>query len=387
MKVLHIISSGGMYGAEAVILNISRTLNKGPHCSILGVFANSSNPNLQLYEAATKEGIESYAISCKGQIDGSAVANIRELAVRTEVDIVHAHGFKADIYVFLALRALEIPYISTCHTWYDNDLLVRLYGVVDRYVLRRYARVVAVSDEVKQRLLKAGVREKNIELVKNGIDVRPFDDALPSIRGEICSDHVPIVGLVGRLSREKGIDIFLRAVTQILVEFPTAMFVVVGEGPDRSTLEELIDDLKIRKNVLMLGHRDNMPSVYASLDVMVSSSRQEGLPIAILEGMASRRPLVATAVGAVPTVVLDGCTGIVVPAENPSLLAAGIKALLLDPSKRARFGAAARKLIEDEFSAERMTSDYLSIYESIKMEGSYHRGKQPRTISGIKLTL
>ena len=105
-----------------------------------------------------------------------------------------------------------------------------------------------------------------------------------------------------------------------------------------------------------------MPSVYASLDVMVSSSRQEGLPIAILEGMASGLPLVATAVGEVPTVVVDGQTGVLVPAEDVDSLAEGVLRLLRDSEMRARFGAAAKQRVEDEYSAARMTADYIRVY-------------------------
>jgi glycosyltransferase involved in cell wall biosynthesis len=364
MRVLHIISSGGMYGAEAVILNLSGTLNSGPHCSVLGVFSNFSNPNHQLHERAIKEGIESHLIPCKGQIDRTAIMSIRELAVVTGADIVHAHGYKADIYVYFALRGSKIPCVSTCHTWYDNDLLAFLYGVVDRFVLRKYAGVVAVSDEVKQRLLKAGVREEKIHLVRNGIDLRPFDNAVPSLR-DLTSDGGLLVGLVGRLAWEKGIDILLRAAVQVLAEFPSAKFVVVGEGPDRERLERLTNELKIRESLSMLGRRDDMPAIYASLDVMVSSSRQEGLPMAILEGMANGLPLVATDVGEVPTLVLDGRTGVLVPAEDENLLAAGIVDLLRDSVKRTRLGEAARQLIEDEFSAGRMTADYLRVYAEV----------------------
>ena len=121
----------------------------------------------------------------------------------------------------------------------------------------------------------------------------------------------------------------------------------------------------------MLGRRDDMPSIYASLDVMVSSSRQEGLPIATLEGMASRLPLVATAVGDVPTVVLDGSTGLLVPANDVEGLAARIVGLLRDDAQRDRLGAAARRLIEEQFSAARMTDDYLRVYE----EAIASRGK------------
>jgi glycosyltransferase involved in cell wall biosynthesis len=170
MKVLHIISSGGMYGAEAVILNLARTLRDGPHECVLGVFWNFAHPNLEIHEGALKEGFDSRVIPCQGQMDRSAIANIRELVERSGADVVHAHGYKADSYVYLALRGKGVPLVSTCHTWYDTDLLVSLYGRVDRFVLRKYARVVAVSDEVRQRLLQAGVRNDNIRMVSNGID-------------------------------------------------------------------------------------------------------------------------------------------------------------------------------------------------------------------------
>jgi glycosyltransferase involved in cell wall biosynthesis len=362
MKVLHIISSGGMYGAEAVILNLSHTLNDGPHCSVLGVFSNLSNPNLQLHERAIQEGIESHVLPCDGQVDRRTVAAIRELAVRTRADVVHAHGFKADIYVYLALRGMKTPFVSTCHTWYDNNLLVFLYGVADRLVLRKYPRVVAVSDEVRSRLLKAGVSRGRIRLIRNGIGLRAFENPIPTLRRDLQSDTVPIIGLIGRLSWEKGVDIFLNAASRVLAEFPNARFVVVGEGPDKGKLEQQVEELNIRESVSMLGRRDDMASVYASLDVMVSASRQEGLPMAILEGMANSLPLVATAVGAVPTVVLDGRTGILVPAEKPDALAAGIIDLLRDPAKRKRLGTAARRRVEEEYSAERMTNDYLQVY-------------------------
>src|SRR5580698_3123917 len=124
MRVLHVISSGGMYGAEAVILNLSRMLKDGPHSSVLGVFANASNPNVQLHQTAAKEGVESHLIQCKGQVDSKTVAGIRELVARTGADVVHAHGYKADIYGYLALRKGVTPLVSTCHTWYDTDMFV-----------------------------------------------------------------------------------------------------------------------------------------------------------------------------------------------------------------------------------------------------------------------
>lgn len=365
MKILHIISSGGMYGAEAVILNLSRTLNENSHVSVLGVFSNSTNPNLQLHEAASREGIESHLIPCNGQIDRAVVEGIQQLAKHTGADIVHAHGYKADVYTYFALRGTTIPFVSTCHNWLKEGLLVACYGMADRFVLRSFAAVIAVSDEVKARLLKAGVHKEKIYLIQNGIDLRPFGEATPSLRVGSRSAKSLTVGWIGRLSHEKGADIFLRAAAIVLEECPGVKFVVVGDGPDLSTLNLLMEKLGIEDSVSFVGRRSDMPGVYASLDVMVSSSRQEGLPMAILEGMASGLPLVATAVGDVPTVVLDGRTGVIVPPEDVELLAAAMVKLLQNSEARARYGAAARKLIEDEFSADRMAGNYLRVYADV----------------------
>jgi glycosyltransferase involved in cell wall biosynthesis len=327
------------------------------------VFSNSSNPKLQLHESALKQGIESHLIPCTGQIDRQAIVLIRELVSQTGTEVVHAHGYKADLYAYFALRKSATPLVSTCHNWIDNDRKAFFYGVVDRFVLRRFARVVAVSEGVRQRLLGSGVKKDRIAMIGNGIDLRPFDRAPAVVKDELNWHEYPVVGLVGRLSVEKGVDIFLNAAVLVLARCPDAKFVVVGDGPDSAALEALIDKLGIRGSVRMLGRRDDMPSVYASLDVMVSSSRLEGLPIAILEGMASRLPMVATAVGEVPAVVRNGRTGVVVPVEDPELLAEAIVELLRDPAKRERYGAEARKLVRDEYSAERMTADYLRVYE------------------------
>ena len=357
LRILHIISSGGMYGAEAVILNALRVMRGGEHQAALGIFSNAHSSNLQFYEAAQREGFSPHLIRCNGQVDRSTIASIRKLAAAEHATVVHAHGYKADIYSWVALRG-RLPLVSTCHTWYDTGTLVTLYGKADRLILRNFQRVVAVSEEVRQRLLDAGVRSDHIRIVRNGIDLRPFDHGVPS------SPHPEtVVGLVGRLAWEKGVDVFLSAAAQLVDRFPQAKFVIAGEGPDSDKLARMLGDLHLHGRAKLLGRRDDMPAFYRSLDIMVSASRQEGLPMAILEGMASGLPLVATSVGEVPNVVHDGVTGLVVQPEDPGALAAAIGRLLDDPALRRQFGAAGRTLIESEYSAARMTEDYLRIYE------------------------
>jgi glycosyltransferase involved in cell wall biosynthesis len=369
MRVLHLISSGGMYGAEAVILNLSSAMKALPgHQSILGVFANSIQPNLQLHETAVNTGIESHIIPCSGQLDLRVPKKIRSLAQTTQADLIHAHGYKADVYAWLAFRGAATPLVSTCHTWYDNDLALRLYGALDRFTLRRFDAVVAVSDDVRARLLHAGVAPQKIALIRNGIDLRPFA-AAPSQRAARRSSSTPLtIGLVGRLSPEKGVDIFLRAAEEIAQRRPGTKFVVAGDGPDRASLEQLIAQLNLSGTASLLGRTSDMPAFYSSIDILVSASRQEGLPIALLEGLAGGLPLVATSVGAVPQIVQNGRTGLLVQAGDPHALAEAICTLTDDVTLRNALGQAAQQRIADEFSATRMTSDYLAIYRTLLAE-------------------
>ena len=375
MRVLHLISSGGMYGAEAVILNLSAALNARGDQSVIGLFSNSTQPNLELHEAAARAGVESHLVPCRGQFDRAVASKIRELCRVTRTDVVHAHGYKADVYAWMALRGTTAPLVSTCHTWYDNDLAVRLYGALDRFLLRQFDAVVAVSDEVRDRLFGAGVAPAKVSIIRNGIDLRPFllAEQVRRQRQNQTAGSPLRVGLVGRLSPEKGVDLFLRAAAETARVLPNASFVIAGDGPDRSSLEQLIGELGLQGRATLLGRTDDMLGFYGSLDVLVSASRQEGLPIALLEGMASALPVVATAVGAVPQVVRNGQTGILLPPGDPGKLSAAVQQVLRDDHLRSSLGKAAQRLIADEFSSERMTAEYLELYRrvsSARAEGS-----------------
>jgi glycosyltransferase involved in cell wall biosynthesis len=358
VKVLHVISSGGMYGAEAVILNLSHTLRSRGHDSALGIFENSAQPNLQLYEAAQHAGVEAHGIVCKGQFDRSVPAKIKALVQATGADVMHAHGYKADVYCYMAARGGRGATVSTCHTWYDNSLALRLYGWLDRLVLRSFTGVVAVSEEVRERLRKAGVKAERIRLIRNGV---PVSEVQP--HRLLGSTSNPTVGLVGRLSREKGIDILIRASAQVLSQLPNVRFQIAGEGPDRAVLEESIQALHLEGSVTLLGRQEDMASFYHSLDLLVSSSRQEGLPVALLEGMAAGLPIVGTMAGEVPSIIEEGVTGTLVSIGDEQALAAAILDLLGDPERLQRYGNAAYQRLLTHYSADRMADDYLALYQ------------------------
>jgi glycosyltransferase involved in cell wall biosynthesis len=268
-----------------------------------------------------------------------------------------------------------MPLVSTCHTWYDDNRLVWLYGVIDRRILRGYNAVVAVSDDVRNRLLSSGVQSDHIHFIRNGIDLRPFTNATPSLHHLATHPEGLLVGWIGRLTRDKGPDLFLRAIAQLRPNFPNTRYLMVGEGPYRSECERLITHLALGDVVHLLGQRFDMPAIYASCDFLVSSSRMEGLPMAILEGMASSRPWVAPAVGAIPLAILDGRNGILIPPGDVETLAGSMARLMRSAEDRVQMGADARRLVEAESSAEHMSEDYLRVYEDVRLQTCKAGGK------------
>ena len=366
MRALHLISSGGMYGAEAVILSLSAAINATQeHRVLLGVFSNTAQPNRELRDAAVNAGIETHAIECRGQLDLSVPSRLEQLAQLTRADVVHTHGYKANIYARWAFRKSRLPLVATCHNWIDNDLALRAYGWLDRTSLRSFERVVAVSEGVRARLLASGVRAERVRIIRNGIALTP------QTRQDAVADRQPLtVGLVGRLSPEKGVDTFIRAAALVLRQLPSTQFVIVGDGPEHASLQALICQLGVDRNVHLLGRRDDMDAVYRSLDVEVLSSRTEGLPMALLEGMSHGLAVVATRVGEIPAVIRSGDTGLLVEPDGDAEIAAAISGLLQDPARRYTMGANARARIAAEFSASQMASHYLDVYREAILKRS-----------------
>ena len=359
MTILHVISSSGMYGAESVIVNLCKWFNAHRHRSSIAVFANHRQPVPELYERCQKLGIECHLIPAAGRIGRNAVHKIRELAIAMHADLVHAHGYKADFFVHFALRGTPVCHVATCHNWIDNDWKSRFYGRLDRWALSKYCRVAAVSEQVRRRLELAGVHSHLVELVRNGVDLQSFQVAKNIAERQTHS----VIGFVGRLSQEKGPDVFLQAAQQVLSSHSNLEFVLAGAGPEQPALERLSRDLRISDKVRFLQYVEDMPALYQKFDLMVSASRREGLPMAVLEAMASGVPVIATAVGEVPKIIDHGRTGLLAPSECAPALADAMLQLLRNPLKRKELSIAARQQMSEHFPLERMGMDYLAFYK------------------------
>jgi glycosyltransferase involved in cell wall biosynthesis len=375
VRILQLISSEGYYGAESMLVALADALSRqGRDCTV-AVFRDSRDPHTEVAEEARRRGLAVEMVPCDGRWDPASMRRIRQLLGQSKADVLHSHGYKADLYGYAAARPGGAALISTCHNWPSQRPLMRAYAALDRFVLRRFDRVAAVSDSVADILRRSAIEPEKIATISNGVDLRRFRYALPNLRRELACGRDPLVGFVGRLVPGKGGEILLAAARRVIAEHPEARFVFVGDGPLRGAWQALARSLAIEDRVVFTGSRTDMPEIYASLDLVVLPSLKEGMPMCLLEALAAAKPVIATAVGAIPRIILPGVTGLLVEPGDEGGLAAAILRLLRDPELSAHCSLNGRRRATERFSCDAMARDYIGLYEQTVVSRS-GKGKQ-----------
>lgn len=363
VKVLQLISSGGYYGAENMLLNLCASQESAGCRNSLLLFYNVHVPNVEFYERARRRGISVRMVHCKGRADMNAVRQIQDYIQEDAIDLVHTHGYKADLYGYVAAKRAGKPLVATCHNWVGGTAALGIYNRLDRLVLKRFNAIAAVADAVRERLLASGIVPARIKTIANGIDVEAFERSQSVPAPEISGGK--IIGVVARLDLQKGFEFLFSAVRELSRSFPGIKVVISGEGPDRQAIEQMIERDGLRNSVVLAGQQSDMPGVYAAMDVFVLPSLNEGLPMTVLEAMAASRPVIATRVGAVPRVVRDGETGLLVNPGDAAALRDAIARLLTDPDLCQRMSTQAHDWVQRNFTSEVMARQYRTMYDQV----------------------
>jgi glycosyltransferase involved in cell wall biosynthesis len=363
VKILQLISSGGYYGAENMLLNLCASQEAAGCQNSLLLFYNVHTPNVEFYERARRHGISVRMVHCKGRADWRAVQQIEEYIQTEAIDVVHTHGYKADLYGFLAAWRSGKPVVATCHNWVGGTTALGIYNHLDRLALKKFSALAAVSDEVAERLLDSGVPAEKIKTIANGISVQSFEHGQPLPALNFAGEKV--VGMVARLDLQKGFEYLLRAVRELCNTMNGFKVVIVGEGPDRRAIEAMVEEYGLQSSVMLAGQQSDMPGVYAAMDIFVLPSLNEGLPMTILEAMAASKPVIATRVGAIPKVINDGENGLLVNPRNSEALRNALASLLSDPDKCRRMGEKAHDWVSRNYTSEAMALKYRQLYDEI----------------------
>jgi lipopolysaccharide/colanic/teichoic acid biosynthesis glycosyltransferase/glycosyltransferase involved in cell wall biosynthesis len=307
--------------------------------------------------------------------DLRALVKLYRLMRRERPTIVHTHTGKAGVLGRIAACLAGVPIIV--HTFHGH-VLRGYYGPVKTWLLRRLERalgrrtdrIVTVSETVKRELIDYGVASADrITVVPLGIDLDWFLTSVPH-RGNFRAglgipEASPLIGIVGRIVPIKDHHLFCDAARLIAARYPAARFVVVGDGASRSDIERYVDTLGLTPRVLFTGWRRDLPEIYADLDVLVIASRNEGTPVAAIEAMASRCPVVATRVGGVPDLIEDGVTGLLVRSGDATALSDAVLKLLGDRGLVERLTERARARVRGDYTAARLVADIAALYDRL----------------------
>jgi glycosyltransferase involved in cell wall biosynthesis len=361
-RILHVRSSAGLYGAEYVILGVIPALARLGIASTLLCLDNPYLETQPLHAKARVLGVNALRVPCRGRVDFNSVQALRAEFEGWPGAIVHVHDYKSAAYAWMARGRRNMPIVATSHGQFSSTPSLHLYHQVESRLMRRFDRVCIVAAEMRAALVHAGVHDENIRLIENGIDTNRFSPVAPPLaRAEFGIDEGAIVfGAAMRLSAQKNPLGLIEAFGRVAVRMPEAVLAIAGDGPLRGATLARAAALGIGGRVRMLGMRDDPERFYTMLDVFVLPSLYEGLPLALLEAMASQRAVVATRVGHVPD-VLRGLDVDLVPADDPHALA---EAMCDAPLQR--LGATAlRERVVERYSVERMAAEHAAIYREL----------------------
>jgi glycosyltransferase involved in cell wall biosynthesis len=375
LRVLTMVDALMTAGAETVATRIALALDRDRFESLIC----STRPSPAHHvEAARAQGVQVLELRRRSRADLWGWRPLLRLVRSGRIDVVHAHKFGSNLWAaLLTPNPGGVPVlVAHEHSWSYEGKLRR---VVDRELIgRRAAAIVAVSPTDRMRMIELErIPAEKVMFIPNGIPDQPLGDGA-RVRAELgLTAHDPIVGTVCGLRVEKELETALRALGTLAPNRPGLCFVVVGDGPERERLEHLAGELGVR--TLFLGHRPNedVPDLLAAMDVLVCSSRFEGMPLAVLEWMAAGKAIVASRVGGIPSMLEDGREGVLVPPRDYLAFAEEIARLLDDPNERRRLGEAAQRRQRDEFRFGRTVTMLEQLYERLHAEAGGHDRAQP----------
>ena len=252
-------------------------------------------------------------------------------------------------------RRLRCPYVLTVHDYFGSRERFRF----DR---RQGRRIIAVSGSVKSELLeRTDLPDEMVQVIHSGVAASVETESLPVLD----PGHVPVVGTAGPLEAVKGLPFFLGAAQKVLARRPNVEFLVAGAGPEESNLRRLVRDLGITEHVTFVPNLLDFSTSLAAMDIYCLPSLRQGLGTIMLEAMAMAKPVIASGVGGVYSVVHDNETGLVIPPSDSQQLAEKILELLDDPVRARAIGEAARSMVQREFGVEKMVDGTARLYREV----------------------
>lgn len=369
INVMHLRSVKGTGGGpEKTILLSGEKIDKERFDMIIVYLKGIRDKTFGVTEKAKGFNVNYFEIAEKGKFDLNTIKKLKRLIREYRIDILHTHDYKSDFYAWVLSKMCDIKLMATVHGWINNDPKERFYNWLDKRVIRYYDKVIAVSEAMGRYLLDIGIPSQKQVTISNAIDVEDFKkNGLFDIRQELNLNNrqIPIVGAIGRLSKEKDLKILFLAAQKVLSQNKKVKFLIVGDGPERNNLEGLANKLKIKDSIIFLGQREDIKRIYETIDLLVSISTTEGLPNTILEALSMEVPVMTTEVGGVGEIISNNVNGLLFQPGDVTGIAEGINRLLSDSVLASSFSREGRKLVCEKFSFDERMRKIEKVYSEI----------------------
>lgn len=368
VRVLELRSVRGTGGGPEKTILLSAAQADPAVCQVMVCYIRDRrDETFMLGERARALGVDYLEVEERHSVDPGVLPKLAQVIRNHRIDLVHAHEYKTDLLALLLARRTGVVPLATAHGWTGQSLRERLvYYPVDKRLLARFARVVAVSTEIKREIVRHGASPDRVDVVLNSIDPSAFrrdPSRQPIVRAALGlpADAI-VIGAVGRVERQKRFDVLLDAIAPAARAQPNLRVVIVGDGSLLEALRHQAARAAIAPQCLFLGQRTDVAELHHAFDLFVQSSEYEGTPNAVLEAMALETPIVATDVGGTGELARDRLEALLVPSRDIIALREAIDAALGDPRSRRERVLSARRRVEHDLSFNRRRQTVERIY-------------------------
>lgn len=330
-------------------------------------FNVKNRPVGQFIQEARRNNLNLTLLNQRATIDPRLILQARRIVLEQGINLIQTHGYKSNVIGFFLRVLCRRPWIGFAHGYTKESWKVQLYNWIDGAVLRHADRIVTVSNSMRALLIRRGVQEEKIQVIYNAIestDAMPTTDAAEAKKRHGIAADQKVVGVIGRLSPEKGQLVFLKAMKRTVLSCANVIALIVGEGQDKAMLQEYCRANGMSDRIIFTGYQEDISDYYRVLDLLVLPSLSEGLPNTVLEAMSFGIPVLGTSVGGVPEVIERG-NGILVRPNDPEALAERMIELLQDAALRMAIGSRGKSSLHPRFAPDHRVRQIIGVYDDL----------------------
>ena len=381
--IAHITAPAAFGGLERVVSGLARALAAAGHRILLVTVLEPESPLPAWAEQLTDARITLVPVRVRPRAYAVERAMLRDILRAHRVDVVHTHGYRADVIDGGAALAAGYPVVSTVHGFTRYGLRNQAYEWLQVRALRKFSAVVAVSQPLATELQHRGIAPERMAIIPNGVvaPLQPLLDRKAARERLGLAPDAPIVGWIGRLSHEKGPDVMVRAAALLRASGASVCF--IGDGPMLAECRALAASTGIADRVRFAGVVPDAAILCRAFDVFALSSRTEGTPMALLEAIVAGVPVAATAVGGVPDVFGADHAGLV-RSEDPAALAGALDTILADPASSTLRADGLRARVTSSGGEGRWTARYSALYRELLAAAGGGTGGRPHQNSSVR---